>query len=319
MFDGRWRTAVDRTTEPVGQALHRHGVTADLLTATGLLSATATAFAIALGHLHIAVVLLILTGAHDLLDGPVAKAAGTASLRGAFFDSVTDRVSDALLMGGVAWYLGSGHRPHLAVLPLGILGVTALVSYERAKAESLGLSASGGSDGTGRADDPPRDRFPGGLVADPRPVGVAGPDQRHRRRAVRAGVALGHRSHAEVVPDAEPAKIALTRWRQGRVESRWRNWRQGVRPRTGFGRTGEPLGRWRARRQEALTSRSARARRARRPERSTRSVARRGPGGRTSAVARRAVGRPTVSEPVAAASATDASMTPASTPQPLPA
>ena len=40
MFDGRWRAAVDRSTGPVGTALHRRGVTADVLTATGLLSAT---------------------------------------------------------------------------------------------------------------------------------------------------------------------------------------------------------------------------------------------------------------------------------------
>src|SRR5580698_7835552 len=144
MFDGRWRDAVDRSTGPVGSALHRRGITADVLTATGLVSASATAVAVATGHLHIAIVLLILTGMHDLLDGPVAKAAGTSSVRGAFFDSVTDRVADALLMGGVSWYLISQGEGHLAILPLAILGVTALVSYERAKAESLGLSAKGG-------------------------------------------------------------------------------------------------------------------------------------------------------------------------------
>ena len=144
MFDGRWRGAVDRSTGPVGQALHRRGITADVLTATGLISASATAVAVATGHLHIAIILLILTGLHDLLDGPVAKAAGTASVRGAFFDSVTDRVADAVLMGGVAWYLIGRQEGHLAVLPLAVLGVTALVSYERAKAESLGLSAKGG-------------------------------------------------------------------------------------------------------------------------------------------------------------------------------
>ena len=144
MFDGRWRDAVDRSTGPVGTALHRRGITADVLTATGLVSASATAVAVATGHLHIAIVLLILTGLHDLLDGPVAKAAGTASVRGAFFDSVTDRVADAVLMGGVAWYLIGRNEGHLAVLPLAVLGVTALVSYERAKAESLGLSAKGG-------------------------------------------------------------------------------------------------------------------------------------------------------------------------------
>jgi CDP-diacylglycerol--glycerol-3-phosphate 3-phosphatidyltransferase len=144
MFDGRWRGAVDRSTRPVGTALHRRGITADVLTATGLISATATAVAVASGHLHIAIILLIVTGLHDLLDGPVAKAAGTASVRGAFFDSVTDRVADAVLMGGVAWYLIGRHEGHLAVLPLAVLGVTALVSYERAKAESLGLQAKGG-------------------------------------------------------------------------------------------------------------------------------------------------------------------------------
>jgi CDP-diacylglycerol--glycerol-3-phosphate 3-phosphatidyltransferase len=144
MFDGRWRGAVDRKTGPVGRALHRSGVSADLLTATGLISATATAVAVGTGHLHLAVVLLILTGLHDLLDGPVAKASGATSVRGAFFDSVTDRVADALILGGVAWYLASTHPGHLAVLPFAVLGATTLVSYERAKAESLGISARGG-------------------------------------------------------------------------------------------------------------------------------------------------------------------------------
>jgi CDP-diacylglycerol--glycerol-3-phosphate 3-phosphatidyltransferase len=144
MFDGRWRGAVDRSTRPVGRALHRRGITADVLTATGLISATATAVLVASGHLHLAIILLIVTGLHDLLDGPVAKAAGTASVRGAFFDSVTDRVADAVLMAGVSWYLVDRGEGHLAVLPLAVLGVTALVSYERAKAESLGLSAKGG-------------------------------------------------------------------------------------------------------------------------------------------------------------------------------
>jgi CDP-diacylglycerol--glycerol-3-phosphate 3-phosphatidyltransferase len=144
MFDGRWRGAVDRSTGPVGQRLHRYGVTADMLTATGLVSATATAVAVGMGYLHLAIVLLILTGLHDLLDGPVAKASGTTSVRGAFFDSVTDRVADALILGGVAWYLASTHPGHLVLLPFAVLGATSLVSYQRAKAESLGLSARGG-------------------------------------------------------------------------------------------------------------------------------------------------------------------------------
>ena len=100
--------------------------------------------AVATGHLHLAILLLILTGMHDLFDGPVAKASGTSSVRGAFFDSVTDRVADALILGGIAWYLVSAHPGHLVLLPFAVLAVTSLVSYQRAKAESLGISAKGG-------------------------------------------------------------------------------------------------------------------------------------------------------------------------------
>jgi phosphatidylinositol phosphate synthase len=144
MFDGRWRDTVDRGTGPVGRRLQQVGISADVLTATGLVSAAATAAAVATGHLHLALVLLILTGMHDLLDGPVAKASGTTSVRGAFFDSVTDRVADALILGGIAWYLVSTHPGHLVLLPFAVLAVTSLVSYQRAKAESLGISAKGG-------------------------------------------------------------------------------------------------------------------------------------------------------------------------------
>jgi CDP-diacylglycerol--glycerol-3-phosphate 3-phosphatidyltransferase len=144
MFDGRWRGAVDAKTAPVGSWLNDHGITADVLTATGLVSAAATAVAIGAGYFILAIVLLTLTGAHDLFDGPVAKASGTASIRGAFFDSVTDRVADALLMGGCAWYLISAKEGRLVMIPLAIMAVTALISYERAKAETLGIPAKGG-------------------------------------------------------------------------------------------------------------------------------------------------------------------------------
>ena len=67
---------------------------------------------IASGHLVWAVVGVIVAGVSDLLDGAIARGSGQASPRGAFFDSVTDRVSDALLLGGVAWYL-AGRAPVL--------------------------------------------------------------------------------------------------------------------------------------------------------------------------------------------------------------
>ncbi len=189
MFDGRWRDAVDRGTGPVGRKLYQIGITADMLTATGLVSAAATAVAIGSGHLHLAIILLSITGLHDLLDGPVAKAAGTASVRGAFFDSVTDRVADVLVLGGVAWYLEAHRGGHDALVPFAILGATTLVSYERAKAESLGIEARGGLMERGGADDPARCRFPLHLAADAGALDPARTDHGHRSRTVRQGVA----------------------------------------------------------------------------------------------------------------------------------
>src|SRR6202011_4117752 len=79
----------------------------------------------------------------DILDGTVARHSGRAGPRGAFFDSVSDRVSDAVLLGGVAWYL-SQRSAHLPILALAAVALSMLISYERAKAESLGFQARGG-------------------------------------------------------------------------------------------------------------------------------------------------------------------------------
>lgn len=144
MFDGRFRHAVDRGTKPVGSALVRAGITADVLTCVGLVMSAVFAVAVGSGHLLVGAFLLIAVGLPDLLDGPVAKAAGRASVRGAFLDSVSDRVSDALLYGGLGWYLAARHEGAVAMVPFALLAVTSLISYQRAKAELLGLAAKGG-------------------------------------------------------------------------------------------------------------------------------------------------------------------------------
>jgi CDP-diacylglycerol--glycerol-3-phosphate 3-phosphatidyltransferase len=79
-----------------------------------------------------------------MFDGALAKASNSASQRGAFFDSVIDRVSDSFLLGGVAWYLADTRGATAAVLPFAVMAVSSLISYQRAKAESLGLHAKGG-------------------------------------------------------------------------------------------------------------------------------------------------------------------------------
>jgi CDP-diacylglycerol--glycerol-3-phosphate 3-phosphatidyltransferase len=242
-----------------------------VLTATGLISATATGVLVATGHLHWAVVMLIVTGMHDLLDGPVAKAAGTASVRGAFFDSVTDRVADAVIMLGASWYLLNQGEGHLALLPMAILAVTSLVSYERAKAESLGLEAKGGLMERGER----MFVFGVGLLSTDIFVPVLWV----------LFILISFTAIARFVKvwNAASGRDAVIRrrleaWREGRVDSRWRTWRESRESAHSAGRirfeglrtprtrttSGAPVGRWRARRQEALSSRSGRTMRERR-------------------------------------------------------
>lgn len=144
MFDGRFRAPIERAVRPVGMLLRRTGLSPDHLTLLGVAFAVAASVAIARGALRGGLALVILAALPDLLDGALAKASNTASQRGAFFDSVVDRVTDSVLFGGVAWYFASDKSPHMALLPMAIMGVSSLISYERAKAESLGLHAKGG-------------------------------------------------------------------------------------------------------------------------------------------------------------------------------
>jgi CDP-diacylglycerol--glycerol-3-phosphate 3-phosphatidyltransferase len=266
VFDGRWRQGVDRFTAPVGRRLVRLGVTADVLTTSGLVFAVATAVVVATGHLLVGIPLLAVTGFHDLFDGPVAKAAGTASVRGALFDSVMDRVADAVLMGGVAWYLVSVREGELALLPLAVLAAASLVSYVRAKADALGLPMTNGGVFGGLMERAERMILLGAGFLEPWllvPVlwalfGLTMLTAIARFvtawRAAEGPVPHAGGTHARArVPSGFP-------WRERGVRgpSAWRARRDGSlapgQPR------GELAARWRARRQEALESRTARAR-----------------------------------------------------------
>ena len=300
MFDGRWRDAVDRTTKPVGATLVRMGVTADVLTVFGLAMAVVTAFVVGSGHLVWGVIMLFPTGLPDLFDGPVAKASGRASVRGAFFDSVADRIADALLLGGVAWYLAARHHGEMVLLPLSIVAVTSLISYQRAKAELLGLSATGGLmeraerfillGGCFVAGAVSASAFVPALwvffglisaTAVGRFVSVwkaaEGPPPAVRPVWTRAGSVLSAGGVAgEGLPELEGMRRPLARWGQGRVDSRWKAWREARAQRDVLGarvgsprRAATPSERWRARRAGAPSSRSGRIWRDRRAARST--------------------------------------------------
>jgi CDP-diacylglycerol--glycerol-3-phosphate 3-phosphatidyltransferase len=141
MLDGQFRKQIDAWVKPVGVSVKRAGIPADAITVVGLLMSVACAVAIGAGALHVGLLLLALSGIPDLLDGAVAKASGQTGRRGAFFDSVTDRVTDGLLFGGVAWYFTTISDGPLPLLPFAVYVSAALVSYIRAKADALGFDA----------------------------------------------------------------------------------------------------------------------------------------------------------------------------------
>ena len=248
MFDGRWRHAVDRGTQPVGRVLVKAHITADVITGLGLVMSVVTAVVVGAGHLLIGVALLFPTGLPDLFDGPVAKASGTASVRGAFLDSVADRVSDAFLLGGVAWFLAAHHRGEAVLLPFAILAVTSLISYQRAKAELLGIHAKGGlmeraerfillglcfiaGSVSAAAFVPALWVFLGLVLATAlgrfiKVVKVAeGPVQvLSDPKARRVGPIDQESAHSGHL--AEVSRRSLDRWREKMSDSRWRQWRE---------------------------------------------------------------------------------------------
>lgn len=80
---------------------------------------------------------IIGSGFFDLVDGRVARASNQVSLFGGFFDSVVDRYSDASLFFGLLVFYSRGNRSFYVVLTALVMISAIMVSYTRARAESL--------------------------------------------------------------------------------------------------------------------------------------------------------------------------------------
>lgn len=144
MSEGYWREPVARAVDPLGVRLHRVGITANILTVSRVVMASVAAVVIGAGYLRLGLFGVLFAALPDLLDGAVAKAAGPTSRRRAFFDSTADRVSDTLITGGVIWFFLADNGGLVVMVPVAVMGVSWLISYQRAKAESLGFDAKGG-------------------------------------------------------------------------------------------------------------------------------------------------------------------------------
>jgi CDP-diacylglycerol--glycerol-3-phosphate 3-phosphatidyltransferase len=138
-----------RLLGPLVQLFVRLHIRPNTITTIGTLVVLASAVAFALGHVHWGGFLLLLSGVFDMLDGQVARDGGARTTFGAFYDSTLDRVGEAALFTGIAVYFLQGGVAHeratLAVIAcFAALGGSLLVSYTRARAESLGVECSTG-------------------------------------------------------------------------------------------------------------------------------------------------------------------------------
>lgn len=131
--------------ETIARLFQRLGMTPNQLTLLGLLLQAGVAGVIALGYLPLAGVLLIFSAIFDSFDGALARLTGQTSRFGAFFDATIDRYAEALVLFGLLIYFSGqpDSRGEVLLIYIAVVG-SLLVSYTRAKAESLAIPCSEG-------------------------------------------------------------------------------------------------------------------------------------------------------------------------------
>ena len=140
------RGAMTRVFTPIARALLRAGVSPDAVTIGGTLVVVLTAlWAFPTGHFLAGTLIITVFVLTDSLDGVMARQAGRSGPWGAFLDSTMDRFGDGAIFAGlVLWFTAGGDDRLTAVLALACLVLGSIVPYARARAEGLGMTASGG-------------------------------------------------------------------------------------------------------------------------------------------------------------------------------
>jgi CDP-diacylglycerol--glycerol-3-phosphate 3-phosphatidyltransferase len=136
-----------RVIEPAISFLARHNVSPNAITTVGTLLTIAAGVVYGTGHIMTAGWLMGVTAFFDVVDGEVARRTGRSTVFGAFYDSTLDRIADGALMAGLTVFYATNpvhHNIYMVVTCLvGMIG-TFVVSYTRARAESLGIDAKVG-------------------------------------------------------------------------------------------------------------------------------------------------------------------------------
>jgi CDP-diacylglycerol--glycerol-3-phosphate 3-phosphatidyltransferase len=145
MISDIFKPAVVRLISPTARGLLRIGFTPNSVTtigAVGVITTSLTAYPS--GHLFGGTVAICCLALSDLFDGTMARLSEQGPSRwGGFLDSTIDRVTDSAIAMGLLIYLAQNADPLSYVLLVSIVSGF-LVSYIRAKAESLQIECKGG-------------------------------------------------------------------------------------------------------------------------------------------------------------------------------
>ena len=138
------RQRVRDLATPIAMALGRIGLTPNALTLIGFIGTCVGAFAAANQWWLAAGVLVFAFGIFDLFDGTLARATGRATKLGAFLDSTFDRAGEGIVYIGIAAGAAAAGFSQGAIVAGAAMTSSFMVSYTRAKAESLGFSPGSG-------------------------------------------------------------------------------------------------------------------------------------------------------------------------------
>ena len=140
------RALVSYVLHPTARLLLRLGVTPNAVTIAGTVGVLIGALGFgARGELFWGTVIVTASALTDALDGTMARLRGPSGKFGALLDSSMDRIADAAVFGAVAYYLAGVGNPYGGmVAALIALSFGQVVSYVKARAQSLGLDADVG-------------------------------------------------------------------------------------------------------------------------------------------------------------------------------
>lgn len=135
---------IDRTLLPLSRFLDSIGMTANLVTAAGVLVTVMVPVELLKEHSVSAGFWLLGASFFDLLDGSMARNLRVKGHFGAFWDSTLDRVSEAIVFGGVLLYYYQHQNSRDLLLSFIVCILSLLVPYVRARAEGLGVECEVG-------------------------------------------------------------------------------------------------------------------------------------------------------------------------------